>query len=91
MFLNSSVVSFFIWWFAFFDAKPSPRVKPLTVCARMTVGAPLNSRAALYAANTLRGSWPPRERWKHSRILSSLSSCAIATSAGSLPKKSWRM
>ena len=26
MFLNSSTVSFFIWWLAFFDAKPSPRV-----------------------------------------------------------------
>lgn len=47
MVLNSSTVSFFIWWLAFFDAKPSPRVWPLTVWARMTVGAPLNSTAAL--------------------------------------------
>ena len=29
------------------------------VRARMTVGEPLCSNAALYAAYTLRGSWPP--------------------------------
>lgn len=50
MSLNSSTVSFFIWWLAFLDSKPLPRVKPLTVWARITVGAPLWARAARYAA-----------------------------------------
>ncbi len=91
MSLNSSTESFFIWWLAFFDAKPVPRVCPLTVWARITVGAPLWASAALYAAYTLRDSWPPREKWKHSRILSSDRSFAISASCGSLPKKSSRM
>lgn len=89
--MNSSIVSFFIWWLAFLDSKPLPSVKPFTVWVRITVGLPLCSTAALYAAYTLRGSWPPREVWKHSEILSSDRTLASSMSAGSVPKKFSRM
>ncbi len=42
--------SFFIWWVTFLASKPSPSAQPFTVWARMTVGRPLCSVAASYAA-----------------------------------------
>ena len=44
---SSSRSSFFIWWVTFLASKPSPSAQPLTVCARMTVGRPRCSTAAL--------------------------------------------
>ena len=52
--LSSATVSFFIWWVALRASKSLPSVQPLMVCARMTVGWPVCSRAALNAAYTLR-------------------------------------
>ena len=46
--------SFFAWCVMLRASTPGPRVQPLTVLARMTVGAPLYSVAALYAAYSLR-------------------------------------
>ena len=43
-------MSFFIWWVALRPSKFGPRVQPLTVCARITVGWPLWALAAAYAA-----------------------------------------
>ena len=48
--LSSSFWIFFAWWVMFRPSIPRPRVQPLTVLARITVGAPVNSVAALYAA-----------------------------------------
>ena len=44
---SSSSLSFLAWWVMFRASTPRPRVQPLTVLARMTVGAPVNSVAAL--------------------------------------------
>ena len=43
----------------FLPSPLSPRPYPLIVCARITVGPPLCSTAALYAAYTFCGSCPP--------------------------------
>ena len=47
------MVSFFIWWVAFLPSRAS-MVQPLTVWAKITVGWPTCSVAALNAAYTLR-------------------------------------
>jgi hypothetical protein len=51
---RSSRVSFFIWCVALRPSKLEPSVQPLMVFARMTVGCPVCSVAALYAAYSLR-------------------------------------
>ena len=48
--LSSISVSFFAWWVMLRASTPAPSVQPLTVLARITVGAPTYSVAALYAA-----------------------------------------
>ncbi|MXW89382.1 MAG: hypothetical protein F4Z54_07650 [Acidimicrobiaceae bacterium] len=50
--INCEVVIFLIWWVALRPSKPCPRVHPLIVLARMTVGWSLTSTAALNAAYT---------------------------------------
>ena len=44
------MVSFFIWWVALRALEAPPSVQPLMVLARITVGWPMCSVAALYAA-----------------------------------------
>jgi hypothetical protein len=51
---NASEDSFFIWCTALRASKSGPSVQPLIVWARITVGAPCDSVAALNAAYTLR-------------------------------------
>jgi hypothetical protein len=52
--MRSSRLSFFIWWLAMRPSKLVPSVQPFTVLARITVGWPVCSVAALYAACSLR-------------------------------------
>ena len=47
---SSATVSFFIWWVALRASKSGPSVQPLMVWARITVGWPTCSVAALNAA-----------------------------------------
>ena len=58
-FASSFTVSFLAWWAVFIPSAPGMPY-PFTVFTRMTVGCPLCSTAALYAAYTLSGSCPPR-------------------------------
>jgi hypothetical protein len=44
---SSASESFFAWWVMFRASTPGPSVQPLTVLARITVGAPRCSVAAL--------------------------------------------
>ena len=48
--LKSAAFIFLIWCVALRASKSGPSVQPFTVLARMTVGEPTCSTAALYAA-----------------------------------------
>ncbi len=52
--MRSSFFSFFIWCVELRPSKCEPSVQPFTVLARMTVGWPACSVAALYAEYILR-------------------------------------
>ena len=52
--LSSSTDSFFIWWVTFRASNAPGKVHPLTVWARMTVGASVSSTAVAYAAYSFR-------------------------------------